>query len=49
MSKSIKKSRTGDKSNTQAYKDQQDDKKENDENSYASSESNQLHVIKILG
>ena len=49
MSKSIKKSRTGDKSDTQASKDQQDKKQENDEDSNGSPESKQLHIVKILG
>ena len=48
MFKSIKKSRTGDISGTQAYRDQQDDKKENNEDSNRTSESEQLHVVKIL-
>ena len=47
--KFIKKSKTGDKSDTQAYKDQQDDKKQNNDVSNASSESEQLHVVKIIG
>ena len=39
MSKSIKKSRTGNKSETQAYKDQPDENQKNDEDSNGSSES----------
>ena len=49
MSKSIKKARTGDKSDSQAHKDHQYDKKENDEDSNGYSVGDQLHVAKILG
>ena len=49
MSKSIKKSRTGNKSETQAYKDHPDENQKNNEDSNGSSESEQIHVVKILG
>ena len=49
MSKSIKKARSEDKSDSQAHEDQQDDKKENDEDSNRNYESDELHVAKILG
>ena len=49
MSKSIKKSRTGNKSETQAKKDHPDEDQMNDEDSNGSSESEQIYVVKILG
>ena len=49
MSKSIKKIRTEDKSDADADKDPQDEKQEKDEDSNGTSESDQLHVVQILG